>query len=71
MDDSAASLVSFWMCSQLNSSMKKVTTMSTAAIHGRRSLDALVKCAVAPGSPDDAARSRPGRGAAVLLAEDG
>ena len=33
--------------------------MSTATIHGPKvSLDAFGRCAVAPGSPDDAARSR-------------
>ena len=58
MDDSAMLLVSFLMCSQMNSQRRKVTTMSTATIHGPKvSLDAFGRCTAAPGSPDDAARS--------------
>ena len=59
MDDSATLSVPFWMCSQMNSSCRKVTTMSATTIHGPKvSLDAFGRCAVAAGSPDDAARSR-------------
>ena len=59
IDDSATLSVPFWMCSQMNASCRKVTTMSTTTIHGPKvSLDAFGRCAVAAGSPDDAARSR-------------